>query len=179
MRALFAALAVPGLLVGGCGGDGGEGRARAEAASPKPPVELNDELTVSHVTQERAVPCQKKELEHRNMCYRVSDGFSTRRVKGVEALMPDPEKGRTWAAVQVDFESPEAALLAEMTEKANKIYIADPYAPGAKIAVVYGGSEVVAVAPIINGPLTSGGMEVDPGLFTDEEARDLVARMTA
>ena len=86
VRTLSAVLVGAGLLVGGCAGDDGGDRARAEA-SPKPPVELNDELTVANVAVEHEKPCRKNELEHTSMCYRLGDGFSTRRVKNLQLLL--------------------------------------------------------------------------------------------
>lgn len=113
------------------------------------------------------------------MCYRVTGGFTTRRVKDLKALMPDDERARTWATVRVDFESTEAALLAEMTEKAHKSHLADPFSPGSNIAILYGEDEVLAVAVVDSGPMTSGSMEVSRGIVSDQETMDLVARMTS
>ncbi|GAA4230924.1 hypothetical protein GCM10022254_26910 [Actinomadura meridiana] len=143
------------------------------------PVDLRQPLTFTLVAQQSAPPCTGGALPDpaKSACYVFgTDALTVRRLERVEAMRPDPARGRTAWGVALTLTSTDATGFATLTGKAAEASRGG--LPAKTMGMLVGGalvSEPAQVAEAISG----GQVEINgpPTTFTQSYVEGIVRRL--
>jgi preprotein translocase subunit SecD len=136
-------------------------------------VNLRQPLQFQQVRQAQPPPCASGMLEEvdGSECFRLEPGGMTvRRLEDIRVL--PPSAGITTWSISMRLTPTDKDLFGELSGRAHT---AGTASASSRIALVVDG--VVLSAPTIAGPITGGEVQIS-GKFTQQQARQLVQRMT-